>query len=172
MEPSAMIACTRLPLVLALALVLPAAGHSQSPLPTVPVDSGREVRAELPSEIVRGRLLTRYVPGDSSMRVCVSPAWRCGGGGDASNTRELQTRAMLRLAVQRGTEARKGAIIGGVIGTLLGGFYGLMVAGLCDAASCPSLGQGVLVGGVAGGAAVGLLGYGIGNSFTRWGPAP
>ena len=167
-----MIVPMRVPFAFGLLFAVPAAAHSQSPLPTIPVDSGREVRAQLPSEVVRGRLLIRYLPGDSTMHVCVYPAWRCGGGGDASIIGELRTRAMLRLEVQRGTQARKGAIIGGVIGGLLGGFYGLMVAGLCDAASCPSLGQGALVGGVAGGAAVGLLGYGIGHSVTRWGPAP
>ncbi len=155
-----------------LAFAVPAAVHPQSPLPTIPVDSGREVRAKLPGAVVRGRLLIRYTPGDSTMRVCLYPAWRCSGSGEASTVRELRTRALLRLEVQRGTGARKGAIIGGVVGGLLGGFYGLMVAGLSDDPGGPSLGQGAFVGGVVGGAAVGLLGYGIGHSVTRWGPAP
>ena len=167
-----MMVFTRLPLALALALTVPAAAHAQSPLPTMPVDSGREVRVHLPTDVVRGRLLIRYTPGDSTMRVCLYPAWRCSGSGEASTVRELRTRALLRLDVQRGTGAKKGAIIGGVVGGLLGGFYGLLVAGICDAARCPSLGQGLFVGGVVGGAAVGLFGYGIGHSLTRWGPAP
>lgn len=167
-----MIAFPRIPIALGLSLFLPAAAHPQSPLPTVPVDSGREVRANLPGEVVRGRLLVRYLPGDSSMHVCVYPAWRCGGGGDASITRELRTRAMLRLEVQRGTEAKKGAIIGGVIGTLVGGLWGVVLDGFCDTASCPPLGRGIVLNGLAGGAAFGLLGYGFGHSFTRWGPAP
>ncbi len=157
---------------LTLLIGAPVALGAQSISPTMPVDSGREVRANLPGEVVRGRLLVRYIPGDSAMRVCVYPAWRCGGGGDASITRELRTRAMLRLEVQRGTEARKGAIIGGVIGTLLGGLWGVMLDGTCDTASCPPLGRGIVLNGLAGGAVFGLLGYGFGHSFTRWGPAP
>jgi len=167
-----MIALMRVPFAFGLLFAVPAAAYPQSPLPTVPVDSGREVRAQLPSEVVRGRLLIRYLPGDSTMHVCVYPAWRCGGGGDASIIRELRTRAMLRLEVQRGTEAEKGAIIGGVIGGVLGGFVGFVGASLCDAAECRSPGGSAFVGVFAGGALVGLLGYGIGHSFTHWGPAP
>ena len=167
-----MIAFIRIPLLLGLSLLVPVAAHSQSPLPTIPVDSGREVRAHLPSEVVRGRLLIRYVPGDSSIHVCVYPAWRCGGGGDASITRELRTRAMLRLEVQRGTEAEKGAIIGGVIGGLLGGFTGMMAAALSESSRGATPAQGAFFGVLGGAALVGLLGFGIGHSVTRWGPAP
>jgi hypothetical protein len=162
----------RIPIAIALALVLPVAAFPQSPLPTVPVDSGREVRAHLPSEVVRGRLLIRYVPGDSSMHLCVYPAWRCGGGGDASIIRELRTHAMLRLEVQRGTEAEKGAIIGGVIGGLLGGFTGMMAAAFSESSRGATPAQGAFFGVLGGAALVGLLGYGIGHSLTRWGPAP
>jgi hypothetical protein len=158
--------------MLLLVALLPIAAAAQSPLPTVPVDSGREVRAEFPREQVRGRLLLRYTPGDSTMRVCTYPAWRCGGGGDASVIRELRTQAMVRLEVQRGTHAKEGAIIGGVIGGILGGLYGTLVAGLCDSSDCPALFMGTSRGAVVGGAAIGLLGYGIGHSITRWGPAP
>ena len=66
----------------------------------------------------------------------------------------------------------KGAIIGGVIGGVLGGFVGFVGASLCDAAECRSPGGSAFVGVFAGGALVGLLGYGIGHSFTHWGPAP
>jgi hypothetical protein len=158
--------------MLSLVILLPIAAAAQSPLPTVPVDSGREVRAEFPKEQVRGRLLLRYTPGDSTMRVCTYPAWRCGGGGESSVIRELRTQAMVRLEVQRGTESKKGAIIGGVVGGILGGLFGTFVAGMCDAAECPSLFMGTARGAVTGGAAIGLLGYGIGHSITRWGPAP
>lgn len=158
--------------MLSLVNIFPITATAQSPLPTVPVDSGREVRAEFPKEQVRGRLLLRYTPGDSIMRVCTFPAWRCGGG-DASVIRELRTQAMVRLEVQRGTHAKQGAIIGGVIGGILGGLYGTLVAGLCESSDCPpALFMGTARGAVTGGAVVGLLGYGIGSSVTRWGPAP
>jgi hypothetical protein len=159
-------------ILLPLVALVPLIASAQSPLPTVPVDSGREVRAEFPREQVRGRLLLRYIPGDSIMRVCTYPAWRCGGTGEASVIRELRTQAMVRLEVQLGTHAKTGAIVGGVIGGVLGGLYGTLIAGLCEDSDCPALLTGTSRGTVVGGAVIGLLGYGIGHSITRWGPAP
>jgi uncharacterized protein (DUF2062 family) len=55
---------------------------------------------------------------------------------------------------------------------VVGGVLGLLVAGFCDAASCHSLGHGVLVGALVGGLPAAAVGGVIGSLYPKWGPAP
>jgi hypothetical protein len=138
---------------------------AQSPPPTLPLDSGRTVRVTTAVERSSGVLLAPYSRASLALQFCRALPEGCV-------ERTVPSREILRLEVAAGTHARSGAIIGGATGAVAGGFIGLMVAGLCDAASCPPIGRSVLIGGVVGALPMGAIGGLIGSLFPRWGPAP
>ena len=61
-----------------------------------------------------------------------------------------------------------GMAVGGVAGAGTGAFFGLLVSGLCDSSDCPSLGQGLLVGGLLGGLTGAAAGAIVGAAIPRW----
>jgi hypothetical protein len=71
---------------------------------------------------------------------------------------------------KRSRSTLQGAIIGGVIGAVLLGTFGvLLVKGLCETSSCANdYPTAILFGGGIGGAGGGFLGAGVGALIKRW----
>lgn len=150
-------------------MLVPATARAQGDRPQAPIDSGAYVRARIARGSVTGRLLVRYTPGDPTLTLCRAyPGSACRNVPDDPDRRTLASRDVLRLEVQRGTHARTGAIFGGAVGVVSGGFLGWIVGMVCDAADCRSVFVSTLEGGVIGGLFFGGLGALVGMAFPRW----
>ena len=151
--------------VLLLLCATAVCGQRPAGLPTV--DSGKVVRAWLPSGELRGRLLIPLTAGMDSVLYCMYPGPPCTGL--AERTRWLQLGAAQHLDVQVGTRAGKGAWIGGVYGGLMG-LLGACGKGLYSGGPgpCPrSLGEQAFAV-IASTATMGAVGAIIGSGFPRF----
>ena len=153
-------------------LVLLAATHvgaAQTPLLSLPIDSGRVVRFQVHGgEAQRARLLARLDPTSIRMVFCRYPGNPCTAG-DSAGIRSVLTADLTRLDVVAGTRWRTGALIGALFGIAAGGVGHAF-------ASDPDAGSGhaapaaqYLVIGALGGALWGAL---FGSGFDAWRPAP
>lgn len=69
---------------------------------------------------------------------------------------------------QRKRAIGAGAVVGGIVGAGVGGFFGLLVSALCESGDCPSYPQGIVVGGLIGGGLGAGAGGIVGAAIPRW----
>ncbi len=163
-----MIDLIRIPLVFGLAFAVPAAAHSQSPLPTIPVDSGREVRVTTMADQMGGRLLARYEHGDPAIRFCTTPWNSCGARGDSTGRRTISESELLRLEVRQGDYGMTGFLAGAVTGALMGAAFVVGISGWCDTGDCGPRFWPTVGGGLTGAVSIGFLGGMIGSTIPKW----
>lgn len=149
-------------------LLLPMVGlGAQFPVSRLPIDSGRLVRFRRESEAISGRLLVRFHPGDSVMIVCRYPAPPCDATSRPEATLTVPARQLRDLEVQSGTKWGMGAMIGSLVGIVLGAAADDLEAGFCEG-SCHHGGYYSIRYTVA----FGLIGALFGSAAAKWGPAP
>lgn len=102
-----------------------------------PVDSGKVIRFQSGSVVVRGRLLAPLTATTDSVAYCRFPGPPCQPPMEPRQVGQLYPATLEHLDVQVGNKAVKGAWIGGIFGTVFT-FVGIAVAsGFCEY-DCPS----------------------------------
>jgi len=86
---------------------------------------------------------------------------------DSLERRQMALADVTRLW-QRKRAIGAGAVVGSVVGAGVGGFFGLLVAGLCDSGDCPSYPGGIVVGGLIGAGLGAGAGGIVGAAIPRW----
>lgn len=100
------------------------------------IDSGIVVRMHrADAATIRGRLFTPFQPGNTALVYCRYPAAPCL---NAAATESLAVSAIMHLDVAQGSHWKRGALIGGAVGAVLGGLVIAFANGLCDTSSCRS----------------------------------
>ncbi|HET9133392.1 MAG TPA: hypothetical protein VFN90_03730 [Gemmatimonadales bacterium] len=150
-------------------ITLPLAAQTQT-LPTA-VDSGRVVRLHTPTGKLVGRLTSPFRNTDPVVHFCRYPGPPCQSAYDSTGIRAVDTAALLRVEVSRGSRWQKGATIGGFAGGMLGGLFGLFLQGFCEF-ECPSRSEAIVVGMASGAVFWGAIGAIWGSGFPRWEDAP
>ncbi len=131
------------------------------------VDSGLVIRLTRGEQMVRGRLLERMVPAADRALVCKYPGPPCI---DPISPNQLATLSLAdwdHLDVQVGNRAKKGAVLGGIVGALLGIGGASLARGFCER-TCPSEGEVLFKGVVIGGLFSAGVGAVIGSGFPRF----
>ena len=139
----------------------------QTPLTPIAVDSGKLVRMHTTHSLVLGRLTSRFQQSDATLHYCRYPGPPCLGIEDSAAIRTMPTTALLRLEVPRGSQWRRGALIGGVFG--LGTGY-LPARGFACAECSPS--PTAVLGAFVNGFMWGGIGALVGSAFPRWSHSP
>lgn len=154
--------------LLAIAMVCcPDSISAQSGRLTTAVDSGLVIRVTRGDQMLRGRLLERMAVGADSARYCRYPGPPCV---DPISPTQLATLSLVdwdHLDVQVGNRAKKGAVLGAVVGALLG-IGGASLAGAFCERSCPSDSEVIFKGVVLGGLFSAGVGAVIGSGFPRF----
>jgi len=131
------------------------------------VDSGLVIRLTRGEQMVRGRLLQRMEPGTDIARTCRYPGPPCIDPISPTQLATLSLADWEHLDVQVGNRAKKGAVLGGILGALLGIGGASLAQAFCER-TCPSdaevLFKGVVIGGLFS-AGVGAV---IGSGFPRF----
>ncbi|MES2305744.1 MAG: hypothetical protein V4558_09555 [Gemmatimonadota bacterium] len=132
------------------------------------VDSGSLVRMTVAgSPRFRGRLLSGLLPGQAVLRYCRYPALPCGAVSDTTRALSIEVVSLSRLERQVGSYARRGAIIGGTIGAVGGGYLGYLLTGLCDS-PCGGPTRGAIAGGLVTGLFFAGIGALVGSGFGHF----
>lgn len=153
-------------LLLVWAVVVGAAS-GQAPRLTQPIDSGALIRLHLSSgDRVRGRLLVDFAPDDGQLIFCLYPRTSCRELTEPA-VRRVPVAAAQQIEIARGGHAKKGAVIGGIVGTILGYASGTIGNGLCER-ECVNPGL-LALGGLLNGMLWGAL---IGSTKPVWIVAP
>jgi hypothetical protein len=117
-------------LLLGLALVVtPLVG--QQPRSFEPIDSGKVIRFQASGVVARGRLLAPLAVSSDSVVYCRFPGPPCLPPIEARQVGHLRLASLDHLDVQVGNHARKGAWIGGAVGTIFT-FLAVAAQGLCE----------------------------------------
>lgn len=148
------------PLLVLLLAAVPVS--AQTP---VTADSGTLVRMHTAAGPVVGRLTAGLTATDSVVRFCAYPGPPCDRQGGLEGRRALSRDAISRIELSQGNHGKRGAVIGGVFGALIGGGLGSFAAAMC---SCRSQAVGVVTGGVATGLVFAGIGATLGSGFPRW----
>jgi hypothetical protein len=158
------------PIVVA-AFLLGSAFTASAQQPALPsaVDSGKLVRMHTATTMLEGRLLSRYAGTDSTLQYCRFPGRPCLGIEDSAAMRRIPVRDLQRLEVSPGSHWRRGAVIGGVFGTVAGGLSTAFVVALCESRSCGDNRTALIaLGGISSGLTFAALGALWGSAFPRW----
>lgn len=143
------------------------ASAQQPPLPAA-VDSGRMVRMHTAAGMVQGRLVSPFRPTDATLSYCRYPGPPCVGREDSVAVRTISVSALTRLEQSPGSHWRRGAIIGGAVGAVLGGLAMSFALGMCER-DCPKQKAPLIVlGGMVNAVAFGGVGALWGSAFSRW----
>ncbi len=149
-----------------LAVVTSASG--QVPLTPTAVDSGKMVRMYTSTSRITGRLTARFQSTDTVLHYCRYPGPPCLGIEDSSARRALSTATLLRLEVSRGSQWRRGAIIGGVLGAATGAVATSFLLGFRECIRCSPKTPIVVAGAISSGLFWGGLGALWGSAFPKW----
>lgn len=161
---------THLTPIMTAALLLGAASAASSQIPALPaaVDSGRMVRMHTAAGMVQGRLVSPFRPTDATLSYCRYPGPPCVGREDSLAVRTISVSALTRLEQSPGSHWRRGAIIGGAVGAVLGGLAMSFAIGMCER-DCPKQKAPLIVlGGMLNAVAFGGVGALWGSAFSRW----
>ena len=131
------------------------------------VDSGLVIRLTRGEQMVRGRLLERMVPAADHARVCKYPGPPCIDPISPTQLATLSLADWDHLDVQVGNRAKKGAVLGGILGALLGIGGASLARAFCER-TCPSEGEVLFKGVVIGGLFSAGVGAVIGSGFPRF----
>ncbi len=158
----------RFVLILVMALVLPTEPTvAQSGRLGTAVDSGLVIRLTRGDQMMRGRLLERMAPGADSARYCKYPGPPCVNPISPTQLATLSLAEWEHLDVQVGNRAKKGAVLGGILGGLFSFGAASFVSGFCES-NCPSDGEILFKSLVIGGLFWGGVGAVIGSGFPRF----
>ena len=149
-------------------LAIAGAARAQVPLPTQSIDSGVAVRLQFDTgAVLIGRLLARYQPGASVLRLCRQPGWACPDS-TAENVRVVPTAAVRGVEIYRASGGVwRGALIGaslGALGGLAGRQWQILMSDSDARPGYNGLLWGVIMGTVAGAF--------LGEEAAGWHPAP
>ena len=161
---------THLTPILTAALLLGAASAASSQTAALPaaVDSGRMVRMHTATGMVQGRLVSPFRPTDATLSYCRYPGPPCVGRDDSLAVRIISVSALTRLELSPGSHWRRGAIIGGAVGAVLGGLAMSFALGMCER-DCPTQKAPLIIlGGIVNAVAFGGVGALWGSAFSRW----
>jgi hypothetical protein len=155
-------------LLLVITIVAPSERVSaQSGRLETAVDSGLVIRLTRGEQMVRGRLLQRMAPAADSAHFCRFPGPPCFDPISPNQIATLSLADWEHLDVQVGNRAKKGAVLGGI----LGGLFTIVAAGyvsaFCDY-DCPGDGELLVKSAVLGGLFWGGAGAVIGSGFPRF----
>lgn len=145
--------------------------QGQAPVTGSPVDSGKAVRMHTATGIITGRLTARFHQTDDTLRYCRYPGPPCLGTEDSVAMRTIAAATLQRLEVSPGSHWRRGAVIGGVFGAIMGGVSTAFLISFCEGSECGSKRSrdlAVVLGGLSGGLTFGALGALWGSAFPRW----
>ncbi|MEO5826202.1 MAG: hypothetical protein ABIR59_09970 [Gemmatimonadales bacterium] len=131
------------------------------------VDSGLVVRAWTDAGQVRGRLLMQLRSDADSVLYCRFPGPSCEREFIAAQTAWLRLSGVRHLDVQVGTRIKKGAVVGGVFGGLIGA---LVLGGpsFCEGTSCRTTTGEKVFAAVKSTVILGAVGALIGSAFPRF----
>jgi hypothetical protein len=133
----------------------------------MPVDSGLVIRLTRGEQMVRGRLLERMAPAADRVIVCKYPGPPCIDPISPTQLATLSIADWDHLDVQVGNRAKKGAILGAVLGGLFTFGAAAALSGFCEY-DCPGDGEILFKGLVGGGLLWGGIGAVIGSGFPRF----
>ena len=149
----------------ALMLALAINGRAQIPASAEPIDSGTLVRLHLLSDsIVRGRLIGRLVPPAATIVLCRFPGPPCTATTDPGVAR-WPLASVQQLEVSKGSAVKTGAVIGFLIGLVVGTELGQF----CIDGPCPSAGHAAVHVGLPVAGIFAFIGGAIGDGKVRWG---
>jgi hypothetical protein len=132
-----------------------------------PVDSGRVVRLHRASgEVMRGRLLAPIQPEAPAITYCHYPGVPCRSL-DAPGVRTASRTDVLHLDVAGGSRWKRGALIGGAAGVVMGALMISFAHGLCETSECRSDAEIAALVPVALGVSLGTL---FGSTSLTWRP--
>ncbi len=150
-----------------LAVVTSASG--QVSLTPTAVDSGKMVRMYTSTSRITGRLTARFQGTDTVLHYCRYPGPPCLGVEDSSAIRALSAATLLRLEVSRGSQWRRGAIIGGVLGAATGAIVTSFLLSFRECyPRCSPKTPIVVAGAISNGLFWGGLGALWGSAFPKW----
>lgn len=118
--------------------------------------------------MVQGRLTAPFHSTDATLSYCRYPGTPCVGREDSLAIRTISVSALTRLEQSPGSHWRRGAIIGGAVGAILGGLAMSFVLAMCEY-DCPNQKAPLIVlGGMVNAVAFGAVGALWGSAFPRW----
>ncbi len=153
---------------LALFALAPARLAAQDTLAPVTIDSGKMVRMHLAHSVVIGRLTSRFQRTDAALQYCRYPGPPCLGAEDSAAVRTMPVATVLRLEVSQGSLWGRGAIIGGVLGAVTGGFATAYLLSFRECMRCESKTPIIVAGAISNGLFWGGLGALWGSAFPKW----
>ncbi len=135
---------------------------------TVPIDSGTLVRMDLSrTESLRGRLLRKFSPSDTTLTFCRYPATPCASMA-GPHVQTLPAAQVTRLEVAQGTHWIEGASLGALIAGTVAALFISTVGQLCEE-DCGAWNRKFALGTVALGIGVGLA---FGSQSVGWRRVP
>lgn len=155
-------------LFVALCAFAPVGLAAQDTLAPVTIDSGKLVRMRTTNSVAIGRLTSPYQRTDAILHYCRYPGPPCVGIEDSAAVRTMSAATLLRLEVSQGSQWRRGALIGGVLGAVTGAYVATMI----PCTKCSSKSEGVVLLGVFNGLLWGGIGAVVGSAFPRWSHSP
>ncbi len=162
----------RAAILLVLCPLVPVGVAAQDTLLPVAVDSGKMVRMHLAHSVVIGRLTTRFQRSDAELHYCRYPGPPCLGIEDSAAVRTVPAANLLRIEVSQGSLWHRGAVIGGVLGAVTGGFATAFLLSFRECIKCDPETPIIVVGAISNGLFWGGLGALWGSAFPRWDKSP
>ena len=155
-------------LLLAFCALAPVRLPAQDTILPVTIDSGKMVRMQTTHSVVIGRLTARYQRPDAILHYCRYPGPPCLGAEDSAAVRTMPVATVLRLEVSQGSAWRRGAVIGGVLGAVTGGFMTAFLLSFRECTRCGSKTPIIVAGAISNGLFWGGLAALWGSAFPRW----
>lgn len=153
---------------LALCALAPVGLAAQDTLVPVTIDSGKMVRMHTSHSVVIGRLTSRFQRTDAALHYCRYPGPPCSGIEDSTAMRTMPAATVLRLEVSQGSLWGRGALIGGGLGAVTGGFAIAFLLSFRECTRCESKTPIIVAGAISNGLFWGGLGAVWGSAFPKW----